>query len=67
MKNSRENRNNCKTQGNFGTKTQENSQNSSFRKICLRTWPARLRKKKPDIRPQTNASGSHQKPERIPK
>ena len=47
MKNSRENRKNGKTQGNFGTKTQENSQNSSFRKICLRTWPARLRKKKP--------------------
>ena len=40
---------NAKTQGNFGIKTQENRQNSSFRKIYLRTCPARLRKKKPEF------------------
>ena len=30
---------------NEGIKTQENRHNSSFRKIYLRTFPARLRKK----------------------
>ena len=42
-------RKNPKTQGNFGIKTQQNCQNSIFRKTQPPNLPEKVRKKEPEV------------------